>query len=91
MAKSLVAVLDWKRDMQSALAGPNFGSRSGPVEFELGTSYEALAAVLGEMGHEVAIRDMESGLHGLERVPAGGGSAWRGGADPRREGASRGN
>jgi gamma-glutamyltranspeptidase/glutathione hydrolase len=29
---------------------------------------------------------LTSGLHGIERVPGG----WRGGADPRREGAAAG-
>jgi gamma-glutamyltranspeptidase/glutathione hydrolase len=31
--------------------------------------------------------EMESGLHGIERVPGG----WRGGADPRREGVAKGH
>ncbi|MBV8033248.1 MAG: gamma-glutamyltransferase [Betaproteobacteria bacterium] len=91
VAKTLVAVLDWRRDLASAIAMPNFGSRGGPVEIELGTRYEPLAAILAERGHEVAIREMESGLHGLERVQAGPAAFWRGGVDPRREGAARGD
>jgi gamma-glutamyltranspeptidase/glutathione hydrolase len=91
VAKALVAVLDWQEDIQSAVAEPNFGSRGGPVEIELHARDERFAALLGEMGHEVAIREMESGLHGLERLPAGGTAGWRGGADPRREGVAIGD
>ncbi len=37
VAKALVATLDWKMDMQSAIALPNLGSRGGPTEIETGT------------------------------------------------------
>jgi gamma-glutamyltranspeptidase/glutathione hydrolase len=87
VAKTLVAALDWQLDIQAAIGSPNFGNRTGPTEIELGTSYEPLAAKLAQRGHEVAIREMPSGLHGLERVPGG----WRGGADPRRDGVARGD
>jgi gamma-glutamyltranspeptidase/glutathione hydrolase len=83
VAKALIGLLDWRLDMQAAIALPNFGSRNGPTEIELGSAYERLAAALAERGHPVEIREMTSGLHGVERVPGG----WRGGADPRREGA----
>ncbi len=86
VAKMLVAMLEWRMDVQAAAALPNFGSRNGPTEIELGTAYEPLAAILAERGHLVAIRGMTSGLHGIERVPGG----WRGGADPRLEGAAKG-
>jgi len=39
-----------------------------------------------EAEHEVELAPLESGLHGIERVPGG----WRGGADPRREGVAKG-
>jgi gamma-glutamyltranspeptidase/glutathione hydrolase len=86
VAKALVGVLDWKLDMQQAIEAPNYGSRNGPTEIERGSSYEALAAGLAERGHEVKFAPLESGLHGIERVPGG----WRGGADPRREGIAKG-
>jgi len=54
---------------------------------ELGTPYEWLAPALRERGHEVQAIDLTSGLHLIERVKDG----WRGGADPRREGAARGD
>jgi gamma-glutamyltranspeptidase/glutathione hydrolase len=86
VAKSLVGVLDWKLDVQAAIDLPNFGSRNGPTQIERGSRYEALAPQLTERGHDIRLSEMESGLHGIERVPGG----WRGGADPRREGVALG-
>ena len=45
-----------------------------------------LAPALRERGHEVQAMEFTSGLHLIDRVKGG----WRGGADPRREGAVRG-
>ena len=86
VAKTLVAGLDWSRDIQAAIEVPNFGSRNGPTLLEQGSSYESLAGPLRRRGHEVETVPLVSGLHGIERVPGG----WRGGADPRREGTVRG-
>jgi gamma-glutamyltranspeptidase / glutathione hydrolase len=86
VAKALVATLDWKMDMQAALALPNFGSRGGPTEIEAGTELEAVSAALKAMGHDVRAIDMTSGLAGIRRTPTG----WEAAADPRREGVARG-
>jgi gamma-glutamyltranspeptidase/glutathione hydrolase len=86
VAKALVGVLDWKLDVQAAIDLPNFGSRNGPTQIERGSRYEALIPALTERGHDIRLSEMESGLHGIERVPGG----WRGGADSRREGVARG-
>ncbi|TMH74738.1 MAG: gamma-glutamyltransferase, partial [Betaproteobacteria bacterium] len=86
VAKALVGVLDWKLDIQQAIDLPNFGSRNGPTQIERGSGYEALVPALTERGHDVRLMELESGLHGIERVPGG----WRGGADPRREGVAQG-
>jgi gamma-glutamyltranspeptidase/glutathione hydrolase len=86
VAKALIGVLDWKLDIQRAIELPNFGSRNGPTQIERGSRYEALMPALAERGHELRLMEMESGLHGIERVPGG----WRGGADPRREGIALG-
>jgi len=40
-----------------------------------------------QRGHQVETIVLTSGLHGIERVASG----WRGGADPRRDGAVKGN
>ena len=86
VAKALVAMLDWGLDASAALAVPNFGSRNGPTLLERGSAYESLRRALEARGHEVELVPLTSGLHAIERVPGG----WRGGADPRREGAARG-
>ena len=87
VAKALVGVLDWGLDVQAAIDLPNFGSRNGPTLIEQGSRYGALAPDLLQRGHQVETIVLTSGLHGIERMPDGG---WRGGADPRREGAVRG-
>lgn len=86
VAKALVGVLDWGLDVQAAIDLPNFGSRNGPTLIELGSRYDELAARLSALGHQVDKIALTSGLQGIERLPGG----WRGGADPRREGAVRG-
>jgi len=86
VAKALVGMLDWRVDVQSAVDLPNFGSRNGPTLVEQGSRYESLAPSLEARGHQVERIPLQSGLHGIERVPGG----WRGGADPRRDGAVRG-
>jgi gamma-glutamyltranspeptidase/glutathione hydrolase len=87
VAKALVGALDWKMDIQSAVALPNFGSRNGPTLLEKDSSYEAFRGELEKRNHSIEILQLTSGLHGIERVPGG----WRGGADPRREGQARGD
>jgi gamma-glutamyltranspeptidase/glutathione hydrolase len=86
VAKTLVATLDWKLDMQAAIALPNMGSRNGPTEIEKGTELEGTIATLKAMGHDARAIDMPSGLQGIRRTKSG----WEGGADPRREGVARG-
>jgi gamma-glutamyltranspeptidase/glutathione hydrolase len=86
VVKALVAMLDWKMDVQAAIDLPNFGSRNGPTEIEKGTELEGVATALKSMGHDVRVIDMTSGLHGIRRTRGG----WQGGADPRREGVALG-
>jgi gamma-glutamyltranspeptidase/glutathione hydrolase len=87
VAKTLVAVLDWRLDIQQAIDVPNFGSRGGPLEIEAGSDFAQLAKPLAARGHRVELLRLQSGLHGIQRVPGG----WRGGADPRREGVAIGD
>jgi gamma-glutamyltranspeptidase/glutathione hydrolase len=82
VAKTLVGVIDWKLDIQQAIALPNRGSRNRATEIEKGSVLESLSQALGAMGHEVQAIEMTSGLQGIVRTPAG----LVGGADPRREG-----
>jgi gamma-glutamyltranspeptidase/glutathione hydrolase len=86
VAKVLVGTLDWGLDMQQAIALPNFGSRNGPTELELGRASPALVEALRARGHEVRLIPQTSGLQGIQRIERGGRTTWSGGADPRREG-----
>lgn len=91
VAKSIIAMVDWQMSPQAAAALPNFGSRNGPTELERGTVLEALKPELERRGHVVSVMDFTSGMHILERNVTSRAPGWRGGADPRREGAVRGD
>jgi len=82
VAKTLVGVLDWKLDIQQAIALPNLGSRNQATELERGTALQDLAPALRGMGHDVKMVDFPSGLQGIV-IDQG---RLVGGADPRREG-----
>ena len=81
VAKTIIAVLDWKMDVQSAIALPHYVNRNAK-ETELESGRAALRAPLEALGHRIKVRKLTSGLHGIE-VFAG---RLVGGADPRREG-----
>ncbi len=87
VGKVLVATLDWRLNVQDAIALPNTGSRNGPTELEAGRVDDALAKALEARGHEVRLIDQTSGLQAIERTATG----WFGGADPRREGIAKGD
>lgn len=86
VVKTLLAIIDWRLDVQAATALPNFGSRNGPTELEQGTEVEALAPRLRALGHVVSVGEATSGVQAIVRTQRG----LRGGADPRREGVARG-
>lgn len=87
VAKSLIATLDWRLDLQQAIALPNFGSLNGPTQLEAGRASEALAQELRRRGHALSIVPLTSGAQGIQRRGAG----WFGAADPRREGIAAGD
>ena len=89
VVKALVALIDWQLDAQAAAAALNFGSRGATFEIE-GEAHLprlALTHAMSARGHAVRIDDMTSGLQIVRIRPAG----LEGGADPRREGTSRGD
>lgn len=87
VAKTLVALLDWKMDPQAAADFGNFGSRNGPTELEAGTEAEGWKAALEARGHEVRLLEMTSGTQVIVKTPEG----YVGGADGRREGVAIGD
>ena len=90
VATALIAMIDWGFDPQSAAAAPHWCNRNGATELEAETPLAALAPALEALGHETAIRDMNSGLHIIAAEHARGGLVLRAGIDPRREGAAAG-
>jgi gamma-glutamyltranspeptidase/glutathione hydrolase len=83
VAKTIIAHLDWKMDVQQAVSLPHLVNRFGVYDVETGSAAEALAAPLADMGYEVNRRVLNSGLHAISL-----GAALKGGADPRREGVA---
>ena len=84
--KTILGVIDWKLDVQSAIALPLALNFNGPTLLEQDAWPEPVAASLVALGHETRFIPVPSGLHGLLRGPDG----WRGGADPRRDGVALG-
>ncbi len=85
--KTIIGVLDWKMDIQAAIALPNRTVRGDTVELERGTDLEKIRDDLRAMGHDVRLRNLTSGLQGITIE----GGILRGGADPRREGVAIGD
>ncbi len=81
--KSLVAMLDWGMDPQSAVALPNVVARGTPsVEANFDPALRAGLTALGQQISEARAGE-GSGLHAIMLMPGG---MLAGGADPRREG-----
>lgn len=82
VTKSVIAILDWQMDPQTAVDLPHVVNRNGSTDLEENTDATALTGELEKLGHEIKVRKLNSGLHAIlihegELV---------GGADSRREG-----
>lgn len=82
VASTLIAMIDWGMDVQSAITAPHVVNRFGTFDLEAGTAAEALQPGLEALGYKTQIRSLNSGLHGIVID----GDVLIGGADPRREG-----
>jgi gamma-glutamyltranspeptidase/glutathione hydrolase len=89
--KTLLAVLDWQLDPQSAADLLNFGAFNAPQTFIEGDHpamasqtrhRESLLEALKARGHQINLGSQTSGVGLIVRD----GAQWVGGADPRREG-----
>ena len=87
VAKTVVGVLDWGLDIQQAIDLPNVSNRNGDTDLESGTRAEQLESGLKQKGHNVKVRELNSGLHGIVLTKDG----LEGGADSRREGIALGD
>ncbi|MEM7719394.1 MAG: gamma-glutamyltransferase [Pseudomonadota bacterium] len=85
VAQAVIAHIDWGMDAQQAVSMPHLVNRFGTYDLEEGTDAVNLEAVLTDMGYEVNVRGLNSGLHAIQVS-----DQLRGGADPRREGIAMG-
>tara|TARA_R110002153_G_scaffold99102_5_gene234397 strand:- start:15656 stop:17401 length:1746 start_codon:yes stop_codon:yes gene_type:complete len=84
VAQTIMGVVDWGLDIQQAINLPKVTNRNDYTALEKGTLIEELKPILEKMGHEVQVRELNSGLHGIQLVDG----VLIGGADPRREGVA---
>jgi gamma-glutamyltranspeptidase/glutathione hydrolase len=85
--KTLIALIDWGMDAQTAADLLNFGSRGGDFEIELAAPAVWKGVRLKPFGHTLAPSLMNSGTHIVVRR----GDRLEGGADFRREGVALGD
>ncbi len=82
VAKTIIALIDWKMNIQEAIELPHLINRFGTYDLEKDTSAEKLEPGLQALGYKTKIRNLNSGLHGIVITS----EELQGGADPRREG-----
>ena len=87
VATRIVAILDWKLDVQAALDLPNVGGRNAPVDLEKGTAAEGYKQPLEAMGHKTRVVDLTSGLSAIQLIRG----HIEAGVDPRKEGVALGD
>jgi len=86
VAQALVAMIDWQLDPQQAADLPKVTHRNDFLALEQGTELEAVLPKMQELGYQVKMVELNSGLHLIKKSANG----WQGGADPRREGQALG-
>ena len=82
VARSIIGMIDFDLDAQSAVDLQHVTNRNGGTDIEVGPHAEVWREALEALGHRVTISDLNSGLHIIRIRPDG----LEGGADPRREG-----
>ncbi|MBV0933943.1 gamma-glutamyltransferase [Marinobacterium weihaiense] len=87
VAATLLRMLHTDQPLQALLLQGHVSNRNGITELEQGTAAAALQPALEARGHEIRIRDLNSGLHALRQRADG---RWEAGVDPRREGLALG-
>jgi len=89
---TLRLLYDRSQTLQEAIAAPRVLNRNEVTEVESHAAAEATAEQLRALGHEVVVAPHFGGLHGIRARRDGEGRfiGYEGGADPRRDGAVRG-
>jgi gamma-glutamyltranspeptidase/glutathione hydrolase len=88
VANAVIALVDWKMNVQDAVSMPHLVNRFGSYDLEAGTWAAGMANDLEALGYRTKVRDVNSGLHAVAIMPDG---SIEGGADPRREGVALGD
>lgn len=88
VARALEGMLRDGLDPQQAASRPHVLNRNGTTDIEPGALAHSVGPALEALGHEVNVRDLNSGLHLLQVLDDG---TLIGGADPRREGVALGD
>lgn len=86
VAQSLVAMIDWQMGPQQAADLAKYTHRNDVLAIEEGTPLVMLKGQLEDLGYQVRVTELNSGLHLIKRA----GQVWQAGADPRREGLAKG-
>jgi len=86
-AKAITGMLDWNLNAQEAINLPNFAAYNGPIAIEQGRFPQELIDSLEQMGHDITVQELTSGLQAIQKTENG----YFGGADPRREGVVMGD
>lgn len=82
VAETIIAILDWQLDPQTAINLPRVTNRNQVTTLEKSTQLAKLKPALEAKGHTVVVRDLNSGIHAIELSNG----RLSGGADQRREG-----
>jgi gamma-glutamyltranspeptidase/glutathione hydrolase len=88
VAETLIALIDWKMNIEEAVSFPHFVDRYGPYDLEKDTSAMTMRKRLEALGYTVEFKDENSGLNGIAIMADG---TIEGGADPRRNGVALGD
>ncbi|RMF34455.1 MAG: gamma-glutamyltransferase, partial [Alphaproteobacteria bacterium] len=86
VAENIIRILDLGIDPAAALGAGHIVNRNGATELEEESTALAFRAALEARGHEIAVKNLNSGLH----VILIGDEVMIGAADPRREGTVEG-
>ncbi len=86
VAGNIIRILDWGMDPQEALNMGHVVNRNGATDLEEETDAAEMATALEALGHEVNVRNLNSGLHAILLKDG----KLIGAADPRREGVALG-
>ena len=91
VAQTVYLSQDGKLDLQAAITFPRLTNRNDLTALEAATFLPQKQSRFEQLGHQVEIRDLNSGLHGIQiDYDAKGQPNLSSGTDPRREGAAMG-